>query len=283
MIDSLVFKNANANTAGIDLNSVINGAGISVKSFEMDVDTRAEERGRQTDHGLYRANQFLGKRVFRIEGDLMDTTATAYWTRRQLMLREFAPKAFNAYSPTVSLFQKHLGVLTATFTGMPEPLKSECLLEGWPDIPVGLAGATISPYRIALKAPDPVMYGTTLRTQNFAPGAGLTGLSALAGNAPTWIEILLTGPFTTAQVITSGGVTMFDLPFSLAAGQSIRIEGKDRNMYNTGGGEVYSGVTAAVWQYMSVDPRDPQTFRLAATGTTGASLMTITYYNAYHL
>lgn len=288
MLDSVFFDNADSETAGVEFNSVTNGAGISIKEWNTSVDTREEEKPRSMMDGLYPTNFLYGKRLFQFEGDLMDTSPTAYWTRRQNFFRELTHDPIQVLDWSGSPSKRFLGYLNLTLTGLPEVIYSEVTLDGYPDMPIGLAGSTISPYRIAFKAVDPAIYGQTLRSQDFLANAAAAALTALAGNAPTWPTIVLTGPFSSGAQIQYRGGTIANINIALSAGNTITIIPKDRTIYGSLGLDYYDDFappnTPSSWNLFALDPRETsKTMRLVATGTTGATKMNVSYRNAYYL
>ncbi len=267
MIDSISFANI---FNSIDLNTVTNGAGVALKEFTTDVEQRSTVHARALADGQYGPVHYLGRRTYKLEGDILSNTATDYWIRRRSFVKMFAPEWFG--------HDDELGTLYMTFTGMPQPVQALCYADGWPEIPVGTMGATLSPFMATLYSPDPRLYSQTEHTQTFLANATAALPTALQGDMYTHPKIVITGPITDPIVYIGG--TAFQFTYTLSAGQIITINMLERTITHGSGTNLYGLVTTS-GDWMPLRPGKNETLQLTGTGTTGESKMDIYYRNAY--
>jgi hypothetical protein len=121
---------------------------LPFQSFTTEVEYRQEELTRSLEHGNYDTYPFFGKRVLRVEGDLLATSSTDYWTRRLALLGAFDPIPG----------QRTLGTLDIEFTGLGH-LQTVVSLDGYPELPIEALSPSAGKWMIAFKANDPYLYG----------------------------------------------------------------------------------------------------------------------------
>lgn len=275
MIDSLTFENDHIGSAPLELNSVVNGAGFAVTGFEVSTSIRYTEQARPMSIGNIDNPFNLGKTVVRIEGELMDATPTLYWTRRNLLLSHFTPTGSNTVV---------LGSLRLATAGFPETLEMRCYPESWPEIPIGLMGATISKYMIQLASPLPWWQGST-RSQNFVANAAAAALTDFGvGNAPSWPVWVITGPITNPSVEWQGA-SILSIAGTVAAGTTVTIDPLFRTI--RGNSINWYPLLTLNFGWKWLDPRtvvsQGKNVRLVGTGATGASNVQVQYKNSWIL
>lgn len=279
MIDSITFLGYTESTA-VDLNSVINGVGIALKKFEPSIeDVRHSNQDLPYNAGVVISPTVYGRQLVELEGDLMHNTATGYWQTRMAFAKHFiTPYPINKQ-----------GTLAFILTGVAETLALDASIVGPPQLPVGLAGATISPWRLVLAGNDPWFRGNTLQTQSGGPNTNiaLTNFGiATHGNAPSWPEFVITGPITNPQILWQGN-TIFSLSSTtVAAGNTVTVNMRDRTIVHGSGTNLYP-VADTVFGWTPLDARTVPSLgknvRLNGTGTTGATALLTRWYNSYTL
>jgi len=206
-----------------------------------------------------------------MEGDVMANTPTAYWTERLALNKQFIS----------ALPQTKLGTLEVQMTGQSELWALDASLVGAPQIPIGLAGATISPWRIVLAGNDPWFRGAVQQQQTIV-GLTSTVLTTLGnGNAPSWPEFTITGPITNPSIDIQGASGAVAITFALSAGQTIVINMRDRTVRTGSGTNLYS-VTSVPYGWFPLDPRfTNKNYKLNGSSTTGATQTVVRWYNSY--
>lgn len=273
MIDNIAFENrVYSNTSGYNLNSVVNGVGCALTDFSVHVDVRHNQQDLPGSPGLVPTTFSMGRMVIDMEGDVMHNTPTGYWTERMLLAKQF----ITGGSPSI------LGELRLTLTGVPENLEADCHLVGYPEIPIGLLGATISSWRISLGVNDPWFRGANENYQSI-PFNAATALTAFGpGNAPSWPRFIITGPITNPNILWQG-LTILSFNYVLAAGNTITINMRDRSV-KMGAVNLYDKVTAN-YGWVNLDPRtvpvSGKNVQLTGSATTAATKLEVYYYNNY--
>jgi len=145
MIQSARFTNING--MFVDFNT----DQIPFNNFVTTVDMRFTEKDRSQEHGIYPGEEYMGKRLFHCEGDLLTNTSAEYIALRMSMI--------GALLPRPHLGMKAVGTLDILFEGMTEHLTCECTLDGYPEIPLNGSSPSASPYQVNFKAYDPRLYG----------------------------------------------------------------------------------------------------------------------------
>lgn len=184
MIDSFVFHRYKDIDKNIDVSLTFNDNQIPFKRFTTEVEWRQEEVPKGQESGLWGSRPFMGKRVFRVEGDILRDTSTQYIQKRLDMLKMFDP------DPRLDV----IGRLDIQFTGMSELLTSEVGLEGYPELPIDALSPSRGEFMIAWKSNDPYLYGPESAYANIALTPGTTNITT-SGNALTRaVKYRLTGP-----------------------------------------------------------------------------------------
>lgn len=272
MIDTLVFFNA-VTGVSYDLNTVTNGVGCSLKSFDAHIEeVRHESQDLPYSHGIIQTPTSYGRMIVEMEGDVMHNTATGYWTERMNFLR-----AFMSTVPTDTA-----GELRMQLTGQAETWSLDASLIGPVTAPVGLMGSTITPWRLALGGNDPWFRGTTLQSQTIAPATNVAVTNFGGGNAPSWPTFVITGPIINPIILWQGS-TYIQYTATLTAGQTININMRTRQSTGPLGNMWTAIVQSQIWL-----PMNPNTvgalgknLRLNGSGTSGATTLQINYYNGY--
>jgi hypothetical protein len=278
MLGQILLTNKLGFTPGIDINAVTNGAGISVRSFETSIELRGSERPKVAQEGNYDEYTYAGKRLITFEGDILGTTAADYWTRRLAFVKEITHQYTFSKNPVLALQMD----MAPSF--LAEDLNADCRVESWLESPLGLAGATLSTYRLTLKSNFPYFRGGS-NSQTVTPGAGAVALSALAGNAPNPPVLTITGPITNPVISLQGGTAFNFNGVSLTAGQTIVVDVLKRTMTHSGGTNLYAVIGVPFWEqngYLQPNYTN-KNMQLTGTGTTGATQLQIQYYNSYNL
>lgn len=276
MIDSIeFFGDADSNTA-VNLNSVVNGVGISLQRFEPSYDVRMNPQSSPMSPGILLSPFQTGKMQIELEGDLMGTTPANYWTTRLALAKAFFQ---GQQHPTKN------GRIALLLTGFPESIGASVHPVSPPQIPIGLAGATISRWMVILGInEDPWLKGIT-RSQTIGPNVSvaLTDFANGFSNAPSWPSFTITGPITNPSLLWQGS-TFLSITTVLGAGSSITVNMRDR-VVRGGLGTNYYSVTSAPAGWIWFDPRNVplsgKNLRMNGSGTTGATTLQITYYNGY--
>ena len=147
--------------AKIDLNSVINGTGIALKSFQNSYDIRMTDQPVPGAPGVQLNPYWAGKMIVELEGDIMGSTAALYWATRE----KFAKVCYQSGGSPL-----YFGHLALQLTGYSEPFFQQIQLIGPPVMPIGLAGATITPWRMVIGLLEvPWFRGSNTWSQTIGP------------------------------------------------------------------------------------------------------------------
>jgi hypothetical protein len=277
MLGSVTLTNKLGFTAGVDINNVVNGSGISVKQFETGIELRGGDRPKVGQEGNYDEYTHAGRRFITFEGDILGTTAVDYWTRRLAFVRELTHQFTFTKQPILDLSMDMAPAILG------EDLNAACRVESWIESPIGLAGATLSTYRLTLKSNFPYFRGPIL-SQTITPAQGNVVLTGLGGNAPSPQYLQITGPITN-PVIGIQGFNAFNFSsVSVGAGQVIQVDVLKRTLYHSGGTNLYAVIAVPFWEQTYLQPNyTNKTYSLSGTGTTGATQLLIQYYNSYNI
>lgn len=137
---------------------------------------------------------------------------------------------------------------------------------------------------IPMIAPDPLLYDAdNLRTID-VPMTGAATAVTNAGTAPTFMVARFTGPFSTSATLTraSDGASIV---YSNSAGAGGYIDVQTNPVVGVSavtnlGVNVYFSVTA--WTLYTIPPGTTNFSATAASGTTGASKVTLTWRDAWY-
>lgn len=278
MIDSISFQGV-GNPAGVDLNSVVNGVGIALKKFEPSIeDVRHSNNDNPYSAGVVPSPTVFGRQLVELEGDIMHNTPTGYW-----QVRTAFAKHFISYYPINTI-----GLFAVQLTGMPEVIGLDASVVGAPQIPVGLAGATISPWRLVLAGNDPWFKGVNQQSQSGLANVNISLTNfgiATHGNAPSWPTFIITGPITNPNILWQGN-TIFSMTGTIAAGTTVTVDMRARTAISGGGSNLYGSVDT-VFGWIPLDPRNTvalgKNVRLNGSSTTGATTLQTQWYNSYTL
>src|SRR4051812_14515360 len=108
MIESARFTNVLGNY--IDFNDL----NVPFNEFNTEVDMRFTEKNKSQEHGIYPGAEWLGKRLFHCNGDLLQNTSAEYWQLRRKFIQAITPRPHLGY--------KQVGTLSIRFTGYNEDL-----------------------------------------------------------------------------------------------------------------------------------------------------------------
>jgi hypothetical protein len=249
--------------------------GIALKSFSASIDeVRHTNQELPYQNGNVINPSALGRMVVEMEGDIMGNTAATYWAKRKELAAAFmSPFPVNP-----------LGYLVLGLPGETEQWAMDASLVSPLQMPIGLAGATITPWRVSIGGDDPWFRGTTSVDQTIAVNTNVN-ITGLGGNAPMWPNFVITGPITNPTILWQGQTVIIFNSLNLPAGQQIGIYMRDRFTYNiTTGSNLFPYVAQMmIWQPIDVRtiPALGRVLRLNGTGTTGATTLRIYGLNSY--
>lgn len=138
-------------------------------------------------------------------------------------------------------------------------------------------------FTIPLIAPDPLLYDAdNLRSTDLGMGAGNVTLTG-AGSMPTPFKARFTGPWATSATLTrtTDGATV-TLTMSLSAGQYVDVDFTDvthPTAVQSTGANVFGNVSATGFRKLGVGSNVWNAS--AASGTSGASKVTVTWRDAW--
>jgi len=274
MIDSILFRNASMST-DYNLNNVVNGVGCALKGFEASIESvRHNQQDVPYSPGLIPTPTTLGRLVVQMEGDVMHNTPTGYWTERLAFAQQFT-----SIVPVLTL-----GELKIQMTGQSEVWVLDASLIGPSQIPIGLAGATISNWRLVLGGNDPWFRGQNQQTVQGNPNTNLSLGNFGIGNAPSWPEFLIVGPITNPQILWQGNTILSMSSFTVSSGVTVSIKPRYRYIYSGAGSNLYPFIDA-IFGWTPFDPRTVgalgKNVRLNGTGTSGATQLYTYWHNSY--
>jgi len=173
MIESFIFHRYKPNKVGVERSMYFNEQNNPFREFTTEVEWRQEDEPKSQDHGLWDTKPLLGKRVFRVEGDILRDNSSEYMNDRLDLLGMFDP----VYGSDV------VGYLEIQWTGIPEVLTAEVSMDGYPELPITALAPARGSYMIAWKAPDPYLYG--FKNPKVTMSKDVSTPIYVAGNAPT--------------------------------------------------------------------------------------------------
>lgn len=292
MITAARFVNANGQTCSFNDNE------LPFTSFTTSVDMRFTERDKAMQHGIWQGPTYLGKRLFTVEGELLEASAAAYWVKRQQFIASILPRPHLGYST--------VGTLYLTLDGINEELSCQCTLDGWPEFPLEALYPTSSKYQINWKAFDPRLYGATQSvnaasfniyspyrvyepaTRTYADGSryyslggGTSGGSILvtnSGDAETYPVVVFWGPSTNPS-ITNGIQTIALTGLTLAIGEYVTVDIAARTAIKNGTTNVYNYAVGSTW--WTLEPGNNTILYADGSGLSSTGLAQITWRNAY--
>jgi hypothetical protein len=186
MIESLLFEGVSGAIYAVD--QIMD---FPLSAFEMPVESRNDEEEVVQRDGYWPEYDYLGKRTFHIEGDLIGSDIPNYWAKRQQLMACFEPRPDLGFTYTVRLHMKFMGVV--------EELIADCNLDGQPELPLTALAPGISDCQINLKAVDPRLYGLNVNAFD-------TGIPVVSGGRTFPWSFPLT--FTTGS--TGGSATIIN-------------------------------------------------------------------------
>jgi hypothetical protein len=295
MITAAKFTNVNG------MSCDFNDQWLPFNSFDTEVDVRMTEREKALQHGLYPSSTYLGKRLFHCDGDILELSSEDYWTRRLSLIAALTPR------PHIGV---EVGTLELTFDGWEESVTSACTLDGWPDLPLGGASPSRSPFQINWKAFDPRLYGAErvyelnfgvlenfggreydksypkeyVLSGNFSENEALV---LNYGNIETYPVVVFSGPLENPQLIAArsdGSVLSLHLRgYTLTGpGNTVTVDLLRRTAVSETGANVYKYAKGSDW--FAIEPSEAVTTNVALTGKNGeygVTGATITVRNAY--
>jgi hypothetical protein len=290
MIDSAEFVNVNGDSIALNDND------IPFRSLDTYVDYRSEDIEKQRDHGLFPVETYLGKRIFEIEGDILQATAGDYITKRRALQRVLMPYP--------NLGERKIGDLYLELTDAAERMYAEVTLEGRPSLPITALAPARGNYQVIFKAHDPRLYGETLRTQNVEYTTSDLGFTfpltfplTFDEGSQTGAENLLndgdfeTYPITTVygplpaswelQLLDPLGVKIINFTsLPLTSDQSVVINHRARTAILNGTTNVYNNAIGSDWWALPVGTTGVRLYAYAADPPAKA---TVTWRYAYML
>jgi hypothetical protein len=295
MITAARFVNANGQTCNFNDNE------LPFNSFTTSVDWRFTERDKAMQHGIWQGPSYLGKRLFTVEGELLESSAGAYWVKRQQFISSILPRPHLGYQT--------VGTLYLTFDGINEELSCQCTLDGWPEMPLQALYPSSSKYQINWKAFDPRLYGT-LQSSNATPyitalggrvydngGAIRTYANGTrnydttvsyaiftpititnSGNAETYPVVTFYGP-SFNPTLSNGTQTLSLVGLTLAAGEYVVVDMAARTAIKNSNTNVYNTAVGSVW--WALESGNNSILYTDGSGYTSTGLAVITWRNAY--
>lgn len=228
-----------------------------------------------SDSGGYAGAAFLNPREIEIDGWIKQT------------LPDDIPGAKDALRAAFALGDGSLSTLVMNQRGW--PTRRQCLAR--------VAGPIVFPepdrthkkmpvrdFSVPLVAPDPLLYDAdNLRTVD-VPMTGAATAVTNAGNAPTYMVARLTGPFTGGATLTSAASGK-QIAYSGAAGAGGYVDVQTNPVVGISavsnlGVNFYGSM--ATWTLFTIPPGTSNFSATAASGTTGASKVTLTWRDAWY-
>lgn len=291
MIDYFSFEGVNGSVFTVD--QVMD---FPLSAFETIVETRNDEQLKVQRDGLWQTYDYLGKRTFHLEGDLLGTDSYNYWKKRMALLSCFEPRPDLGYRYTVRLHIK--------FTGIDEELIAECNLDGEPQLPLAANYPGISNCAIDLKAADPRLYGLNVqvaatgfpvvsggrtyaksypKTYTAGSPGGTTTINN-AGNTKTYPTVVIYGPCLSPVLtkFSAGATHNFSLDnFFVPDGGYVTIDMADRTVITSDGYDASGQINAdSEWLYLDAGNNDT---KFVAFNPAGSCHAEWNWQNAYLL
>lgn len=292
MIESARFTNNNG--LFVDLND----DDVPFRRFTTEVTMRMTEREKSQQHGIYPSNTYMGKRLFHCEGDLFADTSGSYITKRLALVGALMPRPHHGF--------KHSGVLEMLFTGMTETLRTECTLDGYPDLPMEAGLSSRSSFLINLKSFDPRLYGASqvvnvnfLQAENFGgldfdftfPFDFVGGIESVndvaivnSGNIETYPVVVFHGQCVDPQLILtrSDGTTHFFrmLGLTIPSGYTATVDFLRRTAVMSDGVNLYNYAVDSDWWAIEPIPAT-NIVRFAVASAIAPAKAVVTWRNAY--
>lgn len=292
MIDYIIFEGVSGNSYAVD--QVMD---LPLSDFETEVESRNDETNIVQRNGNWPEFDYLGKRTWHIEGDLMGADVQDYWRRRQLLMACFEPRAELGFTYTVRLHMK--------FSGIDEEIISDCNLDGHPTLPLTALAPGISNCQINLKSADPRCYGINVNALEtsapvvtggrtyaktypkvYASGStGGTGTVIVAGNARTAPQVQIFGQCSSPSLQTfdaDGTVHSFSLDnLFINDGDNITVDFRLRTVTSSNGLDLSGAIRpGSEWLTLPPGPNDIQFTALTPSGNCHAEWR---WQNAYFI
>lgn len=135
--------------------------------LQTEIDVRFPEKEKSQQHGIWNGYQYLGKRLWHLNGSILADTSAEYIGKRMKLLKVLMPHPHLNY--------KIVGTATIGWEGISEDLTQEFLLDSWPEIPIDDKHPTVSEFQVNLKCPDPRCYGVERSVYTVAPPLSIIG------------------------------------------------------------------------------------------------------------
>jgi tail protein len=292
VIESLTFEGVNGSIYVVD--QIMD---LPLSAFEMPVESRNDEEEIVQRDGLWPEFDYLGKRTFHIEGDLIGADIPNYWQKRMQLMSCFEPRPDLGFTYTVRLHMKFMGVV--------EELIADCNLDGQPEIPLAAMAPAVSDCQINLKAADPRLYGLNVNAYDtgipvvsggmfFPMTFPLTFIAGSSGGSATIINSGNTRSYPTVQIYgqcTSPSLQTFDADgtthsFTLdnvhiADGDFVTVDFRLRRVTSSSGFDL-SGAIHAGSEWLSLNPGNNNT-KFTALNAAGSCHAQWQWQNAYML
>lgn len=295
MINYAKFTNVTGYSLEFNKEDPSRGAILPFKSFNTVFEPNTEEKQKPLEHGLFPAETYVGKRMFDVEGDILEDTQGEYMLSRLDIL--------NAITPRPHLGMRKVGDLELGIDGISERVVAECALDGYELPKDGTMGA-YGPYMISWKSFDPRVYGVG---ESYAESTGPTQLVGRSypktypktytvagapsgdmvlsntGNVETFIQARIYGPLTGPELWLfqpSGEVQKVILP-NLILGTSsdfLDLDFRQRTAFLNGNQNVYNYSLGSTW--WRLDPGN-STVRFFAFSAVPPAKATVKWKNAY--
>lgn len=292
MISSLRFEGVSGTSFSLDTDDV------PLQVFDIQSETRMEQRERIVQHGLYPTKQYLGSMSIHMEGKLLADTTAEYWSKRQTLSLAFQPRPQDGWL--------YVGTLKAQFDGLSEVVQSQCSLDGKPLLPLGVDLFSGSDLQISLISTDPFFYseneysattgtpggGTTVSGYGFpysfpysfsSGGGGSTSNNVNVtnnGNAPTYPTLDIYGPCVNPKISNGDHYIRFD-GLTLLDTEVVEIDFLNRIASKLDGSSVYNLIdTASSWWFLE---SGVNTISYTAFTASAPSRAVVRWRNAYLL
>jgi Phage-related protein len=287
MITTLQFQGVNGINVDLDTDA------IPLTTFDIQAETRREDRLRTTQHGQFPTKEYLDKMTIHMEGKLFGDDTSDYWARRMNLLGAFMPRPDRNFT--------YCGTLIVKFDGISENVQTLCSLDGKPVLPLAALYPEGSDFAISLQSDDPFFYSTTeynVQTGtpntvpngftfnfsfNFSFGGGSTASAVVIpnlGNTLAYPIVDIYGPCTNPGIANGTRKLVFN-GLSLGSNEYVEIDFAKRTAITNTGGSAYSLLDDNS-QWWVLDPGN-NTVTYSAFSASSPSLARIRWRNAYFL
>jgi hypothetical protein len=258
-------------------------------------EVRDEEVERAREDGIWDTPQYLGKRLWTLEGDIFGATSAEFMQRRQSLVR--------AIMPHPDLGYRYVGTIYAIFEGITEELSATFKHDGPWDIPFEALAPARSTFLLNLKSADPKLFGP-LQTSDVSAPAPPVGVSfpitfpvvfdpegspqevlvTNSGEREVYPVVIMYGPASNPTIYkrnSDGSQDSIQVGLSLLDNsQYVVLDFKQRTAVLWNGDSVYDWVTATRW--FKLYPGN-NTFTYGGGATFSPAKATVQWSNAYIL